>query len=45
VLVVLFLLWTLYLAWPVLQPVPRLMRATIILMAVAITITQAFPRG
>ena len=44
-LVVLFLLWTLYLSWPVLEPVPRLMRATILLMAVAITITQVFPRS
>ncbi|GAA2738844.1 hypothetical protein GCM10009867_32040 [Pedococcus aerophilus] len=43
--VVLFLLWTLYLAWPVMDPTQRLMRITIVLIAVAITLTQAFPRG
>jgi hypothetical protein len=43
--VVLFLAWTLYLAWPALEPTPRLMRATILLLAAAITVTQAFPRS
>ena len=43
-LVVLFLLWTLYLAWPAMDSTQRLMRLTIVLIAVAITITQAFPR-
>ena len=43
--VVLFIGWTLYLAWPVLDPTPRLMRATILLLAAAITVTQAFPQG
>jgi hypothetical protein len=42
--VVLFLAWTLYLAWPALEPTPRLMRATILLLAAAITLTQALPR-
>ena len=42
--VVLFLGWTLYLAWPALEPTPRLMRATILFLATAITITQAVPR-
>jgi len=42
--VVAFLLWTLYLAWPGLDGTNRLMRGTVILLALAITITQAFPR-
>jgi hypothetical protein len=42
--VVAFLVWTLYLAWPALDNTNRLMRGTVILLAVAITITQAFPR-
>ncbi|WP_406831298.1 DUF6703 family protein [Pedococcus sp. KACC 23699] len=44
-LVVLFLLWTLYLAWPTMDSTQRMMRLTIVLIAVAITITQAFPRS
>ncbi|GAB3079549.1 MULTISPECIES: DUF6703 family protein [unclassified Phycicoccus] len=43
-LVVLFLLWTLYLAWPAMDSTQRLMRITIVLIAAAITVTQAFPR-
>lgn len=43
-MVVLFLGWTLYLSWPALEPTPRLARVTVMLMAVAITVTQAFPR-
>ena len=43
--VVLFLAWTLYLAWPALDSTGRLMRGTVILLALAITITQAFPRS
>ena len=42
--VVLFLLWTLYLGWPRLDPTQRLMRATVTLLAIAIATTQAFPR-
>jgi hypothetical protein len=44
-LVVLFLVWTLYLSWPVLDRTNRIMRATVILFATGITITQAIPRG
>jgi hypothetical protein len=43
-LVVLFLGWTLYLSWPALDPTNRLMRLTVILLALAITVTQAVPR-
>ncbi|WP_270887711.1 DUF6703 family protein [Pedococcus sp. 5OH_020] len=42
--VVLFLVWTLYLSWPVLEATPRLARVAVILLAMAITVTQAFPR-
>ena len=44
-LVTLFLGWTLYLAWPAMDATQRLMRLTIVLIALAITVTQAFPRG
>jgi hypothetical protein len=44
-LVVLFLLWTLYLSWPSLDGTGRLMRVTVIVLAAAITITQAIPRS
>ena len=43
-LVVAFLLWTLYLAWPALDSTGRLMRCTVVLLAAAIAVTQAFPR-
>lgn len=43
-LVVLFLLWALYLGWPRLAGTERLMRCAVLLVAVAITLTQAFPR-
>jgi hypothetical protein len=43
--VVLFLAWTLYLAWPAIDTTGRLMRGTVIVLALAITITQAFPRS
>lgn len=43
--VVLFLAWTLYLAWPGLDRGARAGRFTVVLMAVAITLTQAFPRA
>jgi hypothetical protein len=42
--VVLFLGWTLYLAWPALDPTARLGRVAVLLIAVAITLTQAVPR-
>jgi hypothetical protein len=44
-LLAVFLAWTLYLGWPVLDGVNRLMRATLLLMVVALALTQAFPRG
>jgi hypothetical protein len=43
--VVLFLAWVLFLGWPRLTPVERLMRLAVIAMAVAISVSQAFPRG
>lgn len=42
--VVLFLLWTLYLGWPALDNGARLGRVAVVLMAIAITVTQALPR-
>ncbi|NYG08143.1 hypothetical protein BJ986_002630 [Phycicoccus badiiscoriae] len=44
VLVLAFLGWTLYLAWPALDMNGRLGRVAVLLLAVAITITQAVPR-
>lgn len=43
--VVAFLAWTLYLGWPALETTARLGRLAVVLMAVAITITQAVPRS
>jgi hypothetical protein len=43
--VVAFLGWTLYLAWPALDRTARLGRFAVLLLAVAITVTQAVPRG
>jgi hypothetical protein len=43
--VVLFLVWTLYLSWPAMDRTNRLMRLTVILLALAITVTQAVPRS
>jgi hypothetical protein len=43
-LVLLFLLWTLYLSWPALDGTGRLMRTTVIVLMAAITVTQAIPR-
>jgi hypothetical protein len=43
-LVALFLAWMLFLGWPRLRPVERLMRVAVIAMAVAIAFAQAFPR-
>ncbi len=44
-LVALFLAWMLFLGWPRLTGVERLMRAAVVLLAVAITLTQAIPRS
>jgi hypothetical protein len=44
-LVTLFLAWMLFLGWPRLTGVERLMRAAVVLLAVAITVTQAVPRS
>lgn len=43
-LVALFLAWMLFLGWPRLTSVERLMRVAVILLAVAIAVTQAIPR-
>lgn len=43
--VVLFLAWTLYLAWPALDQGARAGRVAVLLIAVAVTVTQALPRG
>jgi hypothetical protein len=39
---VLFLLWLLYLGWPALAPVERLMRLAVILLGTALAVTQLF---
>jgi hypothetical protein len=43
--VVAFLAWTLYLAWPAMDRTARLGRFAVLLLAVAITVTQAIPRN
>ena len=43
--VVLFLAWTLYLGWPALDGGARAGRVAVLLIAVALTLTQAFPRS
>jgi hypothetical protein len=43
--VVLFLVWTFYLSWPALDGVNKLMRGTVIVLAIAITITHAIPKS
>jgi hypothetical protein len=43
--VVAFLAWTLYLAWPALDSGARAGRVAVLLLAVAITVTQAVPRS
>ncbi len=40
-----FLGWLLFLAWPRLPGVERLMRGTVVLLALAIGLTEAFPRS
>ena len=42
--VVVFLAWTLYLAWPALDSGARAGRVAVLLLAMAITVTQAAPR-
>lgn len=44
-LVVLLLLWILLLAWPRLSAPERLMRSAVVALLLAITVTQALPRG
>lgn len=39
-----FVAWLLYLSWPRLTSSERLMRSAVLLLAVAIAVTQAFPR-
>lgn len=43
-LVTLFLAWLLVLGWPRLTTQERLMRAAVVALAAAITVTQALPR-
>lgn len=43
--VVVFLTWLLYLGWPRLSGVERLMRIAVLALASVATITQALPRG
>ena len=44
-LALLFILWLLYLSWPRLSPVDRVMRLAILLLFVSVTATQLIPRG
>ena len=44
-LVVLVLAWILLLAWPRLTTVERLMRVAVLVLMVAVTVTQAVPRS
>ena len=43
--VALFLVWVLYLAWPGMSPPERLLRIAVLAILVAVTLTQAVPRG
>lgn len=40
-----FILWLLYLSWPRLTPVERVMRIAVLLLFLAVTVTQLVPRG
>lgn len=40
-----FILWLLYLSWPRLNPVERVMRVSVLLLFLAVVITQLVPRG
>ena len=44
-LAALFVGWLLYLSWPRLTGSEKLMRSAVVLLAVALAITQLFPRG
>lgn len=41
----LFVFWLLYLSWPRLAPVERVMRVAILLLFLVVAITQLLPRG
>lgn len=40
-----FVAWLLYLSWPRLSPVERLMRVAVLLLFLAVTIVQLLPRS
>jgi hypothetical protein len=44
-LVAVFLAWILYLSWPRLTPVERLMRSAVLVLIGAVTVVRAFPQG
>ena len=44
-LAALFVAWLLYLSWPRLTGTEKLMRSAVVLLAVALALTQLFPRG
>jgi len=39
-----FVAWVLYLSWPRLNPTERIMRLSVLLLAVALAVIQLFPR-
>ena len=41
----LFVAWLLYLSWPRLTSSEKVMRAAVVLLAVALAVVQLFPRG
>ncbi|WP_134773606.1 DUF6703 family protein [Ornithinimicrobium flavum] len=41
----LFILWLLFLSWPRLTPVERVMRVAVLVLFLAVTVTQLVPRG
>ena len=45
VVALLFILWLLYLSWPRLAPVERVMRIAVLAIFVAVAATQILPRG
>lgn len=45
VLALLFIFWLLYLSWPRLTPVERVMRIAVLAVFVAVAATQLLPRG
>lgn len=44
VVALLFILWLLYLSWPRLTPVERLMRIAVLVIFLAVAVTQILPR-